>query len=72
MSKRFGMTYRVSSAGPDAPGDQPQGSVTMSVNIDAALGSKLTASELATQVRQALSVLLKTSLIEDLSTGTAL
>lgn len=67
--KRFGATYRVSPSTLDDPGSLTKGSLSVSVNIDATVGSVLTEAEIVTQVKYALSTLLAANIISDLSLG---
>jgi len=67
--RRFGATYQVKPADTVSPVTSDKGSLTVSVNIDATVGSVITNAELAKQVRYALSALLASTLVEQLSTG---
>jgi len=67
--RRFGVTYQVKPADTDTPVTSDKGSLTVSVNIDAVVGSVISNAELAKQVRYALSAVLASTLVEQLSTG---
>lgn len=71
-ASRFGLTYKVRPADSDNPGSQTKGSVSIAINVDSVRGSSMSSTDLANCVRYALSAMLKASLIEDLSSGTAL
>ncbi len=70
--RRFGATYRYGLTTSDDPGALTNGAISVSINIEAALGTTLTATEHAKHVRYALSAMLKASLVEDLMSGTVL
>lgn len=70
--RRFGVTFVTKPSASDNPGSLTLGTVTVSVNIDAVLGSAVTTTNLAAAVRHALAATLHSALIEDLSQGTAL
>lgn len=67
--RRFGATYKVSPADSDAPAVSSKGSCTVSVNIDANIGTVITAAELENQVLYALSAMLSTDVIGNLLAG---
>ncbi len=70
--KRFGATITVRPSVGDDPGTLTKGSATVSVNIDAQMGSVVDATDLAAFVRHSLSMMLHSNLIEDLSSGITL
>ena len=67
--KRFGATYKINPSLNDDPGTASKGSVSVSINIDAVVGSVITSAELANQVRYALSAFLSSTLVETLRDG---
>ena len=70
--RRFGVSFTVRPDANDDPGTLTLGSCTVSVNIDAKLGSDVTTSTLAAAVRHSVATLLHSNLIEDLSNGVSL
>jgi hypothetical protein len=67
--KSFGTTYKYDPSINDSNNDARSGSVTVTINVNAAVGAVLTKAEIANHVRYALSAALKASLIEDLYDG---
>lgn len=67
--KRFGATYKISPSMNDDPGSISKGTVSVSINIDAVVGSVITSAELANQVRYALSAFLASTVVETLRDG---
>ncbi len=70
--RRFGATIVLRPDVNDDPGVLTKGSVSVSVNIDTSIGSVVSITNLPAVVRHALSTLLHSNLIEDLSQGTSL
>ncbi len=71
-SRRFGISTRVRPSDQNDPGTVTKGSCAVSINVDAQIGSAMTATELAKFIRHSLSAALHSNLIEDLSNGVAL
>lgn len=70
--KRFGATLKMRPSEYDDPGTLTNGAVSVTLNIDATIGSELTETAVALYVRHAISTWLKATLIEDLMAGTSL
>ncbi len=68
-TKNFGLTMRVTPSQNDDPGSLSKGNATCAINVSGVVGSVITPGELAEFVRYALSVALKSNLIEDLMSG---
>ncbi len=67
--RRLGLTFKVNPAETVAPDTSDKGSLSVSLNIDASIGSVITAAELAKQIRYALSAALASTLLENLIDG---
>jgi len=67
--RRLGLTFKVNPAETNAPTTSDKGSVSVSLNIDASIGSVINAAELAKQIRYALSAALASTLLENLIDG---
>lgn len=67
--KRFGITFQTTPSSLDDPGSLTKGSATVSVNIDALMGSIIDNGDLANVIRHSLSMSLHSNLFEDLMTG---
>jgi len=72
LTKRYGYSTIVKPSAYDNPGTFSLGRAAVSVNIDSAIGSVLTLSELAEFVRYTLAVGLHANLCEDLANGISL
>ncbi len=71
-TKRYGLSFVVKPSVNDDPGIVSKGRASVSLNIDASIGSVVTAAELAEFVRYALSQGLHSNLLEDLANGISL
>lgn len=69
FQKRFGVSWKFNPAVLDASSAVTKGRISVSVNVDATLGSEIDSAKVALQVRYALSTLLASSLIESLRDG---
>lgn len=69
FQKRFGATWKYNPGVLDASSAVTKGRISVSVNVDATLGSEIDHDELVLHVRYALSTLLASSLLEDLRDG---
>ena len=67
--RRFGLTFRVNPAETNAPVTSDKGSLSVSLNIDASIGTVITEAELTKQIRYALSAALASTLLENLVIG---
>ena len=67
--RRLGVTFKVNPSETDAPSTSAKGSCTASLNVDASIGTIMTAPELAKQIRYALSAILASTLLENLIDG---
>jgi hypothetical protein len=68
-TRRFGLTYKISPATAVGSSTAPLGSVSVSINIDSVIGTAVTTSVLADQIRYALSSMLSSTLVETLRDG---
>ena len=69
IQRRFGAVWKYNPAMLDSAGAVTHGRITVSINVDATLGSEITDTALANQVRYALSTFLASTLIESLRDG---
>lgn len=69
LQRRFGGVWKFSPYVLDAPSLTTKGRITVSINVDAQLGTEITDAKLADHVRYALSTFLKATLIESLRDG---
>lgn len=69
LRRRFGASWKFQPNVLDTLDALTKGKVSVSLNIDATLGSTITTTALANHVRWALGALLKSSLLEDLMAG---
>ena len=72
LSKRYGLSSVIRPSDYDDPGSFSKGRASVSINVDAVVGSSVIASELSEFVRYVLSMQLHSSLIEDLANGISL
>jgi len=69
FNRRYSAVWKFNPSVLDAAGASTKGRITISVNVDSTLGTEITASAHANQVRWALSTLLAATLIESLRDG---
>jgi hypothetical protein len=67
--RSFGATWKFDPSSTDAPGSQSKGGLTVSLNVNARLGSVMTSSETCEEIRQFMAAMLKSGLLEDLLAG---
>jgi len=67
--QRFGATWKFNPATNDIPSALTLGRVSISLNVDASLGSNVTSAEVANHVRWFFGAMLKATLIETLQSG---
>lgn len=68
-ARRFGMTYTFTPSAYDDPSDAPSGRLTVSVNVDASMGSVVNTAELAATVKEAVSLLAQDTVLDSLVAG---
>lgn len=72
LTKRYGLSSVIRPSDYDDPGSFSKGRASVSFNVDAIIGSSVTAGELAEFARYVLSMQLHSSLLEDLANGISL
>jgi hypothetical protein len=72
LTKRYGLSSVIRPSDFDDPGSFSKGRASVSINVDAVIGSTVIAAELAEFVRYVLSMQLHASLLEDLANGISL
>jgi hypothetical protein len=67
--QRFGATWKFNPGINDVAGVQPLGRISISLNVDASLGSNITTANVANHLRWFMGAMLKATLIEGLQAG---
>jgi hypothetical protein len=67
--QRFGASWKFNPATNDVPSSLTLGRISISLNVDASLGSNMTPTEVANHVRWFFGAMLKATLIETLQAG---
>lgn len=68
-TRKIGSSWKFNPASTDAPGSQTKGRVTITLNVDAALGTVVTRAALLNHIRWHMGALLKATLLEALVDG---